>query len=48
MQFHIGKDGKVEALDFEFVLRPQLLQVGAYPSNYTHTERFLKELGRGN
>ena len=43
MQFHLGKDGKVEALDFEFVLRPMLLQVGAYPSNYTHTERFVKD-----
>lgn len=42
MQFHLGKDGKVEALDFEFVLRPMLLQVGAYPSNYTHTEKFIK------
>ncbi len=43
MQFHLNKYGKVEALDFEFVLRPMLLQVGAYPSNYTHTERFLKQ-----
>ncbi|MEO8934326.1 MAG: serine hydrolase [Xanthomarina sp.] len=43
MQFHLGKDGKVEALDFEFVLRPQALQVGAYPSNYTHMERFVKQ-----
>lgn len=43
MQFHLGENGKVEALDFEFVLRPMLLQVGAYPSNYTHTERFVKE-----
>lgn len=43
MQFHLGKDGKVVALDFEFVLRPMLLQVGAYPSNYTHTEKFVKE-----
>ncbi|MEO8773184.1 MAG: serine hydrolase [Gelidibacter sp.] len=43
MQFHLGKDGKVEALDFEFVLRPLSLQVGAYPSNYTHTERFVKQ-----
>src|SRR5699024_9155673 len=34
MQFYIGKNGKVEALDFEFVLRPMLLQVGAYPSDY--------------
>ncbi len=43
MQFQLGKDGKVEALDFEFVLRPLSLQVGAYPSNYTHTERFIKQ-----
>ena len=43
MQFHLGRDGKVEALDFEFVLRPQSLQVGAYPSNYTHTESFVKQ-----
>jgi|SRR5690554_2290379 len=43
MQFHLNKKGKIEALDFEFALRPLLLQVGAYPSNYTHTERFVKE-----
>jgi len=42
MQFHLGKDGKVTALDFEFVLRPMLLQVGAYPSDYIHTEKFEK------
>ncbi|HUH27081.1 serine hydrolase [Gelidibacter sp.] len=42
MQFHLGKDGMIEALDFEFSLRPLSLQVGAYPSNYTHTERFIK------
>lgn len=43
MQFHLGKNGKVKALDFEFALRPMLLQVGAYPSNYTHTEMFYKK-----
>lgn len=43
MQFHLGKDAKVESLDFEFVLRPLLLQVGAYPSHYTHTEKFIKQ-----
>lgn len=43
MQFQLKNTGKVEALDFEFVLRPLLLQVGAYPSNYTHTERFVKK-----
>jgi len=43
MQFHLNKEGVVEALDFEFALRPMLLQVGAYPSNYMHTERFMKQ-----
>lgn len=43
MQFELGENGTVEALTFEFVLRPMLLQAGAYPSNYTHTERFVKE-----
>lgn len=41
--FQLGFDGKVESLEFEYVLRPMLLQVGAYPSNYTHKERFLRE-----
>lgn len=43
MQFHLNKEGKVEALDFEFNLRPQLLQVGAYPSSYTHSELFIRQ-----
>lgn len=42
MQFYVNKEGNVNALDVEFVLRPMLLQVGAYPSNYTHTEQFIK------
>ena len=45
IQFYYTPDGKVGGLDFEFVLRPLLLQVGAYPSNYTHTERFVKQSG---
>lgn len=45
LQFYYTPDGKVGGLDFEFVLRPLLLQVGAYPSNYTHTERFVKQSG---
>ncbi len=43
LQFHFDRNGKVKALEFEFVLRPMLLQVGAYPSNYTHRERFLRK-----
>lgn len=40
LYFSVGKDGSIEALNFEFALRPLLLQVGAYPSNYTRTVRF--------
>ncbi|MDO5654726.1 MAG: serine hydrolase [Flavobacteriaceae bacterium] len=42
MQFYMDKSGKVSALDIEFSLRPELLQVGAYPSNYTRTVKFSK------
>ncbi len=38
--FTLDKNGQIDALHFEFVLRPMLLQVGAYPSNYTRTVRF--------
>lgn len=38
--FTLNKDGQLDALHFEFALRPMLLQVGAYPSNYTRTVRF--------
>ncbi|TVQ44516.1 MAG: serine hydrolase [Saprospirales bacterium] len=40
--FTMGKDGKPEFLKFEFALRPMLLQVGAYPSNYTRVVSFKK------
>ena len=38
--FTLNRDGRLDALHFEFVLRPMLLQVGAYPSDYTRTVRF--------
>jgi CubicO group peptidase (beta-lactamase class C family) len=38
--FSMDKDGKVDAFHFEFSLRPRLLQVGAYPSNYTRIVKF--------
>lgn len=41
--FHFDKQGAAEALEIEFVLRPMLLQVGAYPSGYTQTARFEKQ-----
>lgn len=40
LYFTVGRDGAADALNFEFVLRPLLLQVGAYPSHYTRTVRF--------
>lgn len=42
ISFSLGKDGKIEYAEIEFVLRPVLLQVGAYPSNYTRLGRFNK------
>lgn len=38
--FTLGRTGQPDALHFEFVLRPIVTQVGAYPSNYTRTVRF--------
>ncbi len=35
VRFTRGWDGEVDALHIEWVLRPSLLQVGAYPSGYT-------------
>lgn len=43
LNFGVDKEAKVKTLDFEFVLRPMLLQVGAYPSNYTRTVSFIKQ-----
>jgi CubicO group peptidase (beta-lactamase class C family) len=40
--FALGPDGAVDALHIEWVLRPDLLQVGAYPSSYTRTVRMQK------
>lgn len=41
--FDQDKTGKVHAINVEFNLRPDLLQVGAYPSDYTRVVRFIKE-----
>lgn len=41
--FNLDKNGKIKNLDFEFSLRPMLLQVGAYPSHYTKTVSFEKK-----
>jgi CubicO group peptidase (beta-lactamase class C family) len=39
VRFTRGWDGEIDALHVEWVLRPLLLQVGAYPSNYTREAR---------
>jgi hypothetical protein len=39
VRFTRGWDGSVDALHIEWVLHPQLLQVGAYPSDYTREAR---------
>lgn len=41
--FDVDKTGEVAALNVEFNLRPALLQVGAYPSDYTRIVRFEKK-----
>lgn len=43
VQFYLNANAEVEGIEIEFVLRPQLLQVGAYPSNYTRKVRFEKQ-----
>lgn len=43
LNFQLNQEAKVKSLEFEFVLRPMLLQVGAYPSNYTNTVAFAKQ-----
>jgi CubicO group peptidase (beta-lactamase class C family)/ABC-type branched-subunit amino acid transport system substrate-binding protein len=39
VRFTRGWDGEVDAMHIEWVLRPLLLQVGAYPSTYTREAR---------
>ncbi len=41
--FTMDVNGNVENFHFEFCLRPMLLQVGAYPSNYTRVVEFRRE-----
>ncbi len=41
--FSLGSDGTPEALQVPWTLRPLILQVGIYPSDYTRTTRFIKQ-----
>lgn len=34
LQFHMNYEGKIDRLEIRFTLRPMMLQVGAYPTNY--------------
>ncbi len=38
--FDLGRDGRVAAMSIQWSLRPQLLQVGAYPTDYYRVTRF--------
>jgi len=40
VEFTLGRRAVVEAVEVTFNLRPNLLQVGAYPSGYTRTVRY--------
>ena len=40
VDFDLDRDGQVEAINVTFTLRPKLLQVGIYPSDYQRTVRF--------
>ncbi len=42
LHFAIGQSGLVESLNYQFTLRPVLLQVGAYPTNYYRVVSFKK------
>ena len=42
LQFRLGMDGEVESRDIQFTLRPSLLQVGAYPTDYYRVVNFDK------
>jgi CubicO group peptidase (beta-lactamase class C family) len=41
--FTLGDDGAVELLNVTWTLRPHVLQVGIYPSDYTRLTRFVRE-----
>lgn len=45
MHFTLNRDGQVDTLVFQFVLRPVLLQVGAYPTDYYREVSFKKVSG---
>jgi CubicO group peptidase (beta-lactamase class C family) len=38
--FNLGRDGHVDSLEIQWSLRPLLLQVGAYPTDYYRVTRF--------
>jgi len=42
VHFNLGRTGSVNKLVFQFALRPLLLQVGAYPTNYYREVSFKK------
>lgn len=43
VQFYLNTNGKIVYVEIDFVLRPKVLQVGAYPSDYTRKVCFIKK-----
>ena len=44
MQFHLDYEGNINELEIRFALRPMMLQVGAYPSDYYRDVTFIKSI----
>lgn len=40
LQFHMNYEGEIDALEIRYTLRPMMLQVGAYPTNYYRDVRY--------
>jgi CubicO group peptidase (beta-lactamase class C family) len=45
--FDLGRDGRPDGLHIQWALRPVLLQVGAYPTDYYRIVRFARATGNG-
>lgn len=44
MQLHMDYEGNIDKLEIRLTLRPMMLQVGAYPSDYYRDVTFIKSI----
>lgn len=44
LQFHMDYEGNIDKIEIRFSLRPMMLQVGAYPTNYYRDVTFIKRV----